>query len=222
MTLLTAMRVLSRVEEGDRQEAGRVLIPALEGIARSLRPGAPPWKQEEAVQDALWRLLRSFETSPLRTDHEGGAHQYAKRAVRSAYQHIERNREGGELPEQIAAEPPTEDHIGLLEDAERHATRVLEASIVRWPRSETVLRESFAEMVDLASTDQQAGDLLDPALDEGARIKARDALFKRHERSRKKLLEMIGFLQQAGEMDEQAAHLARAYIGWLKRRKTDG
>tara|TARA_B100001750_G_scaffold188554_1_gene158249 strand:- start:690 stop:1355 length:666 start_codon:yes stop_codon:yes gene_type:complete len=220
VSILTATRVIAGVEEGDREGAAAQLLEFVKASARKLRPAASDDARDEAVAETLWKVLAKLEEGPLRTDHEGGAKRYVQVALEHTLHSKHRqSRREAPLTHEVAAEPPEDDFSQVLHDAEAAAERVLEASVVRWPRSESVLRESFAEMVELAGSDRTAADLLGVAEMDADAVRARDALFKRHERSRRKLLGTLADLRSMGELEPLTADLARAYLGWLKRRK---
>ena len=217
MSVLAAMQVLAGVKAGDRREAAELLHDAMRKSAQRQRPAWPAARRDDAVDEALYRLLARLDRGPLRTDDEAGARSYLRMVVRSALVDDERRRRrAGPLvqPEDVPAPEPDETYDALLAEARALGPRVLAEAVRRFPRARASLEEGFAEIVRLAEGAVTVASLVGSE-DVSDDLRRRNALYKRHERTRRRLLEALRALEAEGALSEREVWLARGYLFFL-------
>ncbi|HJK93578.1 MAG TPA: hypothetical protein RMH85_24585 [Polyangiaceae bacterium LLY-WYZ-15_(1-7)] len=216
MSLVEAMRVLAG-QAGDRTKAASLLRDVVVASAKRQRPDAPDSKREEAVAEAVYRLLNRLARGPLDAEHDGGVRKYVNLVVRSAFVDVERQGQrhaGGKEPDELPSEAPEDTHDEVLEQAAELGGRVLAAAAARFPRAKASLQETFPELVRLAEGTTTVEELLG-GVGEAAFERQRNALYKRHERTRSRLVEALRSLEAGEELDAFEARAAAGYLLWL-------
>lgn len=221
MNILEATRVLAGAGPGDQSEAAQVVREELRRSATRQRPRASKADLEDAVSEAFVRVLRRLRRGPLEATEEAAARSYLRLAARSAL--VDRERHAKRLvaleqAEEVAASaegPPTEVEVedGLLARAKELGRRVLAAAIRRFPRARASLEQGYEEIRALAFRETTVVSLLGG--EEAAGLKQRNALYKRHERTRRRLSEALRGLEAGGAIDAEDAQLARSYLLFL-------
>ncbi len=217
MSVLAAMQVLAGAKPGDRRTAAELLQEEMRKSARRQRPAWSTPLRDDAVDEALYRLLARLARGPLRTEEEGGARRYLRMVVRSALVDEERRRRrAGPLveAEEVPAPAPEESHDELLAEARALGARVLEEALRRFPRARASLEQGFAEIVRLAEGNVTVAALLGSERGPDD-LRGRNVLYKRHERTRRRLLEALRALEATGALSDHEVWLARGYLFFL-------
>lgn len=241
MTLAEAMAILGGVLEGDREAAWSVIVAELESLSYKVWRNPSPSIREDSVQEAVLKTIRMIERGTFAEMADGQVRSYLRSIVKSAFadQYRARKRQQRVVEAQQAeakvAGHAVEDGDELdtplgpsaVERATALVRRVAEAACVASPKAAKGVRESTNEMLRLASKATDVRTILitergvDPN-DQTAFRKERDALFKRHERARTRLLETADALEGAGELSAMEAEAMRGCVqGWLLRRKME-
>jgi DNA-directed RNA polymerase specialized sigma24 family protein len=226
MTLEEAIAVIAGGGEG-RQEAWVVVDAEVDRMARV----AALELRDEVAQGAKLRFFELQRAGRLGGVENLGAYLYSivRNIHRDLHRGAQRRKETSDevlVTHHSDGEAPDE----LLEERElqAEATRALallrrvgEAACVASPRAAPKLRQSLEELLRLAAHETTVRELVGDPEDDLAFRKRRDALLKRHERTRDRLLQTAKQMVLVGELSPaDGALLVRVVRGYLVRRRT--